>query len=109
MVSGSVVCADVGFFVAMSYPVDRRRAVEKDLIAQHADWLRAAGAPGSRDPWRDYRLGVLRRFTRIVELAGSLPAWNPEQQDSPLLMPLPMVVTRCAQAAVDLETLELVE
>jgi hypothetical protein len=88
---------DVAVFTTMSYPVRQRRKVEQELVERH---LRALGprSVGWKDPWRDYRLAVLRRAARIVEIGaqGSFPS-------------LDWVFTRCATAAVDHHVLDLID
>lgn len=88
---------DLGFFVPMSFPVEARREAERGLVAHHADAFRAAGGPPSADSFGDYRLGVLRRFTRTVEYLGALSGWASGVRGASQQM----VLTRCAQAAVD--------
>ena len=68
----------------------------------HADATRAAGVADWTDPWGDYRLGVLRRAARIVEIA---PGWP---QDDVGKGAFRMVAERCAQAAADLDVGELI-
>ena len=68
--------------------------------ARRAAVLRSAGGV-SGNPWADYRLAILRRAIRIVEIAA----------DRLELVAQPgfrFVVERCLAAAVDLETGQLV-
>lgn len=91
---------DVAVFIAMSVPRDVRRARERDWVALHAQALAAAGVRDTADPWQAYRLGVLRRAARIVEIA---PGW-PKPAESALRM----VAERCLGAAADLDSAELI-
>ena len=91
---------DLGFFVAMSFPAERRRQVEEELLALHTEVVSEAGAAPAQDPRLGYRRGVLRRFTRLVGIA---PDW-PEDA----LAGLRMLAHRCGRAAVELEVGELV-
>ena len=64
------VCAappshDLAFFVVMSLPIEKRRCVERELIARHADAVGDVGA----GPVAAYRWGVLIRAARIVAIA----------------------------------------
>ena len=59
---------DVAVFIAMSLTVEQRRREERALLALHSDALREAGVDPP-DPWLGYRLGILRRAARIVEIA----------------------------------------
>ena len=93
---------DVGVFLAMSFPVEVRRRVEEPLVAAHADAVRAAGVAGWQDPWRDYRLAILRRAARIVEIA---PGWG---KGDIARAALRMVAERCAVAASDLRVGDLI-
>lgn len=94
---------DLGFFIPMSFSVERRREAERDLVAHHDRVFGEAGAFRSEDPWDAYRLGVVRRFTRTVEYAGALSAWPDGMRGASQRM----VLSRCAQAAVDLRVHEL--
>ncbi len=93
---------DVAVFVVMSFPVAARRERERELVVLHADATRAAGVADWADPWGDYRLGVLRRAARIVEIA---PGWP---QDDVGKGAFRMVAERCAKAAADLDVGELI-
>jgi hypothetical protein len=94
---------DVAVFMVMSFPVDVRRRVEKDLVAQHADALQAAHVRGAPEPWTGYRRGVLAWAVRLVEFVG---AFSPE--DPAANAALAMVLERCTTAAVDLRVGELI-
>ncbi len=93
-------CFDVAVFVAMSVPVPVRRRRERDWVALHAEALAAAGVRDGGDPWQAYRLGILRRAIRIVEIA---PGWPAAGEGG-----LRMVAERCLMAAADLDTAELI-
>ncbi len=86
---------DLAVFTSMSFRQADRRSNERQLLERHADRLAAAGCRWP-DPWRDYRLGLLRRAARIVEIADA---------DFPSL---PWVFRRSAMAAVELEVSELI-
>lgn len=86
---------DVAVFTAMSYPTNVRRRVEERLVQRYVDRLSASGAT-LPDPWDAYRLGILRRAARIVEIVKhGFPSAR-------------WVFGRCAQAAVDLKVGELI-
>ena len=61
---------DIAVFMAMSYPVKSRRAVEEKLVRRHYESVRDRGIDWP-DPFGDYRLGLLRRAARIVEISTS--------------------------------------
>jgi hypothetical protein len=92
---------DLGFFIPMSFPSERRAAVERFLVSQHHETMKRSGAKPEIDPWLAYRRGVLRRISRIVEIADS---W-----DAAALSSLRMIFQRCACAAVELKVGELIE
>lgn len=94
---------DVAFFLAMSLPIETRRRLERGLVAEHAGALRRAGVRPGRDPWLDYRLGILRRAVRIIENHDSSRASGEEAVRS-----FRLVFERCLSAAADLDALELV-
>jgi hypothetical protein len=94
---------DVAVFLVMSFPVDVRRRIERDLVALHAEALQAARVRGAPDPWTGYRRGVLAWAVRLVEFAG---AFSPE--DPAANAALAMVLERCTTAAVDLSVGELI-
>jgi hypothetical protein len=94
---------DVAAFIVMSLPVEARRRQEEELVAYHAAAARRAGGPGWADPWRDYRLGALRRFVLMVDLAAGQPERALEQWDAGS-----GVVERCLLAAPDLHCSDLV-
>lgn len=91
---------DVAVFIVMSVPKEVRRDRERDWVALHAEALAAAGVRDAADPWQAYRLGVLRRAARIVEIA---PGWPVAGESA-----LRMVAERCLAAAADLDTAELI-
>jgi len=80
---------DLAVFLAMSHPGPTRRRVERGLVERHAAALRGRGLAW-RDPWSDYRRGLLRRAARIVEICAD---------EGP--GPLGFVYRRCARAAAD--------
>ncbi len=92
---------DLGFFIPMSFPAERRPRVEEMLVAHHHDVLRDNGAKPTVDPWLGYRRGVLRRIARII---GSAHTWDLGEFTS-----LPWIFHRCATAAVELRIQELVD
>ena len=94
---------DVAVFVVMSFPVEARRERERALVALHAQAARALGVDDWSDPWADYRLGVLRRAARIVEIA---PGWP--RSDALSREAFRMVALRCALAAADLDIADLI-
>lgn len=59
---------DLAVFMTMSYRAAERSRWERRLVARHAARVRAHGCEWP-DPWADYRLGLLRRVARIVEIA----------------------------------------
>ena len=81
---------DLAVFMTMSFPIARRRAVEADLLERYDARLRSHGCH-----WETlnsgYRLGLLRRTARIVEIA------------SDGFTSLPWIWRRTAQAALDHE------
>lgn len=81
---------DLAVLTTMSFPVRERRRVERDIVDRHARQLRDLNCQWPL-AWRDYRLGVLCRAARIVEIA---------HLDFPSL---PWVFRRSAAAAVDHE------
>lgn len=85
---------DVAVLIAMSVPPARRALREREWVDRHHHALVAAGTPGEPDPWLSYRCGVLRRAALIVEIAPRFE--NPAAA-------LPLVLPRCAQAAVELD------
>lgn len=80
---------DIAIFMAMSYPTPFRRAVEARLVRRHYESVRARGIDWP-DPVADFRLGLLRRAARIVEIAatGTFSSFS-------------WVFQRCATAAAD--------
>lgn len=67
---------DLAVFMTMSFKEADRGRIERGLVERHAAHVRKQGCEWPA-PWRDYRLGLLRRVARIVEVAevgfGSLP------------------------------------
>lgn len=86
---------DLAVFTTMSFTETARPEKERSLIERHANRIHARGLEW-QDPWRDYRLGLLRRAARIVEIADSNFA------------SLPWVFRRSAIAAVAHEVGELI-
>ncbi len=86
---------DLAVFTTMSLPVEIRRQWERGLVDHHAGLVASKGYRIER-PWPMYRLGVLRRAARIVEIASTD------------FVSLPWVFKRSAQAAIDLEASELI-
>ena len=87
---------DLAIFLAMSYPIEKRRIVEQQLVRKHHQLTRDLGL-NLPDPEKHYRLGLLRRAARIVEISSRdwFSSFN-------------WVFKRCATAAVDHETLDLI-
>lgn len=85
---------DTAVFTTMSLPVAARRRVEEALVERHLQSMRARGIEW-KDPWADYRLGVLRRAARIVEISARQTFSS-----------LPWVFERCATAAADHRVLD---
>jgi aminoglycoside phosphotransferase (APT) family kinase protein len=83
---------DLAFFVVMSLPIEKRRGVERELIARHADAVGAFGA----DPIAAYRWGVLIRAARIVAIALVRPV-----EDMLASAGLRLVAKRSLTAAAD--------
>jgi hypothetical protein len=96
------VGVDLGFFIPMSFPAERRAGIERSFVEHHTEVLLDSLSDDARpgiDPWLAYRRGVLRRIARI---AGIVHTW-----DASTLSSLKMIVRRCATAAVELEVGEL--
>lgn len=91
---------DLGFFIATSFSAERRSGVERSLVAQHAEVIKAHGVEPTTDSQLAYRRGVLRRVSRLVAIA---PGWDEAE-----LAGLKMVFQRCGSAAVDLDVAELI-
>jgi hypothetical protein len=86
---------DLAVFTSMSFRESDREAVERELVQAHAAHLRQRGCEWP-DPWRDYRLGLLGRAARIVEIAD------------PSFISLPWVFRRSARAALANGVAELI-
>jgi aminoglycoside phosphotransferase (APT) family kinase protein len=86
---------DLAVFTTMSYLEADRRSAEQSLVMRHADKIREKGHQW-KDPWHDYRLGLLRRAVAIVELAEIE------------FVSLPWVFRRSAMGAVDHDVGELI-
>lgn len=86
---------DLAVFTTMSFPGKQRRAQERALVTAHADRLAELGCLWP-DPWDDYRLGLVRRAARIVEIADTGFA------------SLPWVFRRSAMAAIETHAGELI-
>lgn len=84
---------DLAVFVGMSFPTGRRRAHERAWVRTHAASWDAAGGDAFEDPWRSYVRGLLMRALHLVsQVAGQAWIRNPG---------LALVLSRCAQAALD--------
>lgn len=86
---------DLAVFTTMSYPEEQRRKHEQYLVDRHAQRLREHGCTWP-DPWQAYRLGLLRRAARIVEIATAD------------FISLPWVFRRSALAAVEHQVEDLI-
>lgn len=86
---------DLAVFTTMSFRPSDRRALERELVARHARRLAAHGCQWS-NPWDAYRLGLLRRAARIVEISS---------QD---FSSLPWVFERTARAALEHQVGDLI-
>ena len=86
---------DLAVFTSMSFRHQDRAGSERQLVERHAKRLARAGCHWP-DPWADYRLGMLRRVARIVEIADA---------DFPSL---PWVFRRTAMAALELDSGSLI-
>jgi hypothetical protein len=80
---------DIAVFIAMSFPVKKRRLREHDLVRRHYESIQAQGVDWP-NPVDDFRCGLLRRAARIVEISAR------DQFSS-----LSWVFRRCATAAAD--------
>ena len=87
---------DLAVFLTMSFPVKKRRAAEKQLLHRYTRQLAAAGCHWP-EVHNGYRLGLLRRAARIVEIA------------SDEFISLPWVFRRSALAAIDHHVEELLD
>lgn len=79
---------DLAVFITMSLSEEQRPERERYLVDRHTARLATHGCHWP-DPWQDYRLGLLRRVARIVEIA------------SPDFVSLPWVFKRTALAAIE--------
>lgn len=79
---------DLAVFTTMSYRAAERPRWERQLVRRHVKRVREQGCEWP-DPWTDYRLGLLRRVARIVEIADVE------------FISLPWVFRRSAAAAID--------
>jgi len=93
---------DVSVFASMSFRVEDRRRLERELVASHADQVRARGIDWP-DPWLDYRRGSLARAVEITSLADRLPPDTHQARAA-----LVMVLERTFSAAVDQRCGELI-
>ena len=75
---GNNPLGDVAYFLGGSLPVDLRRAIERDAIAEYHETLRQGGVEGIglEDCWRLYRQNMFVRMLVIVISAGGLDISN---------------------------------
>lgn len=86
---------DLAVFTTMSYRTRDRADWERRLVDRHAERVRQQGCDWP-DPWAQYRLGLLCRVARIVEIADAE------------FVSLPWVFRRSAVAAMDHHVDELI-
>lgn len=87
---------DVAVFSVQSYPTDARRREQRRLVESHANAVRAASIEW-KDPWTDYRRGVLYWVIHMLRDAALRPGARPW-----------IVIDRYVAAAVDLNVGELI-
>ena len=93
---------DIAYFLSQSMTSDARKASERDLVRAYYDTLVAGGVTGYSfdDCWSDYRKAVL--FVAVYPLnAGSVDLVNDRAVEL-----FRMMLTRSAQAILDLDALE---
>lgn len=75
---GNNPLGDVAYFLGGSLPVELRRSIERDAVAEYHETLRGAGVEGigSEDCWRLYRQNMFVRMLVIVVSAGGLDISN---------------------------------
>ena len=95
---------DLAVFLVMSFPPERRRSVERDLVSLYSQTLsRAADGREAGDPWQSYRLGVLAWAVRMVHFMQPFKAGETAAHGPGL-----MVLERCAAAPVELNVGDLI-
>ena len=75
---GNNPLGDVAYFLGGSVPVDLRRSIERDAVAEYHETLRRGGVEGIglEDCWRLYRQNMFVRMLVIVISAGGLDISN---------------------------------
>ena len=75
---GSSPLGDVAYFLGGSLPVDLRRSVERDAVAEYHDTIRRAGVSNisAGDCWRLYRQNMFVRMLVLVVSTGGLDISN---------------------------------
>ena len=75
---GNNPLGDVAYFLGGSLPVDLRRSIEREAVAEYHETLRQWGVEGSalEDCWRLYRQNMFVRMLGIVISAGGLDISN---------------------------------
>ena len=75
---GNNPLGDVAYFLGGSLPVDLRRSIERDAVAEYHETLRQGGVEGigPEDCWRLYRQNMFVRMLVIVISAGGLDISN---------------------------------
>ena len=75
---GNNPLGDVAYFLGGSLPVELRRSIERDAIAEYHETLRQGGVDGIglEDCWRLYRQNMFVRMLVIVISAGGLDISN---------------------------------
>ena len=75
---GNNPLGDVAYFLGGSLPVDLRRSIERDAVAEYHETLRQGGVEGIdfEDCWRLYRQNMFVRMLVIVISAGGLDISN---------------------------------
>ncbi len=75
---GNNPLGDVAYFLGGSLPIELRRSIERDVVAEYHETLRQGGVEGigSEDCWRLYRQNMFVRMLVIVISAGGLDISN---------------------------------
>lgn len=75
---GNNPLGDVAYFLGGSLPVELRRSIERDAVAEYHETLRQEGVEGigPEDCWRLYRQNMFVRMLVIVISAGGLDISN---------------------------------
>ena len=75
---GNNPLGDVAYFMGGSLPIDLRRSIEREVVAEYHETVRRAGVEdfGAEDCWRLYRQNMLVRMLVIVVSAGGLDISN---------------------------------